>query len=217
MKILSLFLCLFLWSVCAQAYEKSIARQCKGTKVPCELAIAVAKQESGMNPLCINVEGKDFTPGNREEAVAIIKKAQAEDKSYDVGLMQINSQWVKIWKIDPVVLLDPETNIKYGLKILRDEIARHGLNWRAVARYHSPNPLRGRQYAGMVSRRLKGNALLKSRLSNPRMRNPFIKMEPLNIMTRGPLGQSPGMRAPVGIRQAARKGNFPAILGESRY
>ena len=63
---------------------------------------------------------------------------------------------VKEWKIDPVSLLDPETNIRLGVKILRDEIdTRHELAG-CGGKYHSPDPLRGRQYACMVSRYIKG-------------------------------------------------------------
>lgn len=157
------------WGLPAFAYDNFFSAYSKKAKVPKELAVAIARQESGLNPNCVNVEGDDLTPATREEAVAIIRLAQAQDKSYDVGLMQINSQWVKAWNIDPTTLLDPETNIRLGIKILRDEIDRHGMNWLAVGKYHSPDPFLGRQYACMVSRHIKGNAALRGMIANPRL------------------------------------------------
>ncbi len=139
----------FFFAAPAQAFDKYFSTHCKTAGVPKALAVAVARQESSLNPLCINVAGTDVTPKNREEAIVIIQKAEKAKKSYDVGLMQINSQWTRAWKIDPVSLLDPDTNIRLGVKILRKEIDRHGLNWQAVGKYHSPNPLRGRNYAWM--------------------------------------------------------------------
>ena len=168
MKIMTfLLLGLFFLAAPAQAFEKMFGLYSKKSGVPRELSIAIAKQESGLNPLCINVAGDDMTPATREEAEAVIRQAQVQGKSYDVGLMQINSQWVKEWKIDPVSLLDPETNIRLGVKILRDEIDRHGMNWLAVGKYHSPDPLRGRQYACMVSRYIKGNPELRGKIASP--------------------------------------------------
>lgn len=169
MKILIIILVCLFGAVPASAYDNFFSAYSKKAGVPKELPVAIARQESGLNPLCVNVEGEDLTPATREEAVAIIRQAQAQDKSYDVGLMQVNSQWVKAWNIDPVTLLDPETNIRLGIKILRDEISRHGMNWLAVGKYHSPDPFRGRQYACMVSRHIKGNAVLRGMIANPRL------------------------------------------------
>lgn len=170
MKIFSFFLFFILLCSPASAFEKLFQTHCKTYGVPKEIAIAIAKQESALNPLCINVAGDDFWPKTREEAEAIIRKAQAKDLSYDVGLMQINSQWIKQWKLDPTSLLTPDTNIRYGLRILKNEINRHGLNWRAIASYHSPDPERGRRYALMVYSRMKGNPEIRAMLANPRLK-----------------------------------------------
>lgn len=174
-----LVICIFSILFLAQpafAFEKLFSKYCQGSKVPTALAMAIARHESGLNPLCINVAGKDYWPETEKDAALIIKKAQEQNKSYDVGLMQINSQWVKIWGIDPVTLLDPETNIRYGIRLLKEEVDRYGLNWRAVGSYHSPNPIRGRYYAGMVSKHLKANAELKSKMANPRLAHSFTHL-----------------------------------------
>ena len=50
---------------------------------PSKLVEAIARQESGLNPLAVNVAGKSFYPATREEAENIIRKAQAAGKSYE--------------------------------------------------------------------------------------------------------------------------------------
>lgn len=169
MKTLICFLFAMFMAAPAGAYEKLINRHCKAAKAPADLVLAIARQESGLNPHCINIEGEDYSPQNRAQAEAIIKKAEAEKKSYDVGLMQINSQWIRKWKIDPCSLLDPDTNIRAGIRILQEEINRHGLNWKAVGAYHSPNPARAMQYASQVFGRMKGKTTINGIIPNPRL------------------------------------------------
>ncbi len=117
---------------------------------PPGLVEAIARQESGLNPLAINVAGKSFYPTTREEAESIIRQAQAAGKNFDVGIMQINNWWMERLNLDPLSLLDPVTNEHWGKWILKEEIARHGLNWQAVGKYHSPDTERGRRYAWLV-------------------------------------------------------------------
>lgn len=215
LKIIVPFLLLILLSAPAWAYDKIFAVYCKTYGVPLELAVAVAKQESGLNPLCVNVAGKDFTPKTREQAAEIIRKARDENKSYDVGIMQINSQWVKQWEIDPLTLLDPDTNIRLGVRLLKDEISRYGISWQAVGRYHSPNPARARNYAWNVSRRILGNKELHDKIAaasyRGRLRSsglhaaslPSMLNMPLSssgvAICAGELGQPHQQRAPVGF------------------
>lgn len=94
--------------------------------------------------------GKSYYPATREEAERLIREAIAAGKSFDVGRMQINSWWMNRFGIDPVSLLDPDVNEAWGKRILAEEIARHGLNWQAVGKYHSPDSERGRQYAWRI-------------------------------------------------------------------
>lgn len=123
---------------------------------PAPLVAAIARQESGLNPLAVNIAGKSYYPATREEAEQLIQKAIAAGQSFDVGTMQINSWWMERLAIDPFSLLDPATNERCGKWILAEEIARHGLNWKAVGKYHSPDPERGRQYAWLVYRHYAG-------------------------------------------------------------
>lgn len=128
---------------------------------PAPLVEAIARQESGLNPLAVNIAGKSYYPDTREEAEQLIRKAIAAGQSFDVGKMQINSWWMERFAIDPLSLLDPATNEWWGKWILTEEIARHGLNWKAVGKYHSPDPERGRQYAWLVYRHYAGQRASK--------------------------------------------------------
>ena len=94
---------------------------------PAALVQAIARQESGLNPLAVNVAGKSYYPATREEAERLIREAIAAGKSFDVGRMQINSWWMNRFGIDPVSLLDPDVNEAWGKRILAEEIARLGL------------------------------------------------------------------------------------------
>lgn len=117
---------------------------------PPALVKAIARQESGLNPLAVNIAGKSYYPATREEAERLIQGAIVAGLSFDVGKMQINNWWMERLGIDPVSLLDPAINESWGKWILEEEIARHGLNWQAVGKYHSPDPERGRRYAWLV-------------------------------------------------------------------
>lgn len=122
----------------------------KAEEPPPALVKAIARQESGHNPLAVNVAGKPYYPATREEAEQLIRESMAAGKSFDVGKMQINSWWMERLGIDPFSLLDPDVNEAWGKRILAEEISRHGLNWKAVGKYHSPDSERGRQYAWRV-------------------------------------------------------------------
>ena len=128
---------------------------------PAPLVEAIARQESGLNPLAVNIAGKSYYPATREEAERLIQKAIAAGQSFDVGMMQVNNWWMERFAIDPFSLLDPATNERWGKWILAEEISRHGLSWKAVGKYHSPDPERGRQYAWLVYRHYAGQRASK--------------------------------------------------------
>ncbi len=141
----------------AGTYEDIITEACILWKVPPRLALAVAKVESGLNPWAINVAGRSYQPKTREEASEIIDRAWKQGASFDVGLMQVNSYWMRRYGLDPHMLLEPRNNAVMGVWILSKEIERFGLNWKAVASYHTPvskNPKRGRTYARSVIRQI---------------------------------------------------------------
>ena len=126
---------------------------CSRYRVPKRLVLAIAKTESGLDPWVVNVAGKDYRPGSRAGALAIIRQARARGLSHDIGLMQINKWWLNHLNISPEIALEPRNNAALGVWILAREIQRHGYNWTAVGAYHSPTPARQRMYAQVVARK----------------------------------------------------------------
>lgn len=121
--------------------------------VPKDLALAIARQESGFHPWIINISGKDFRPKSKEEALRLCQWAMQANKSFDVGIMQVNTYWIKKYRLPLELVVNPQSNVQIGVWILAQEIKRHGMNWRAVAYYHTPlhkNPQRGRQYVAAI-------------------------------------------------------------------
>lgn len=158
---------------------------------PPDLVKAIARQESGLNPLAVNVAGKSFYPATREEAERLIREALAAGKSFDVGKMQITNWWIERFAIDPFSLLDPDVNEAWGKRILADEIARHGLNWQAVGKYHSPDTERGRQYAWLVYRHYAG-----PRASHKEAYRAQQKASSQNIPVSGGIWRNPDISRP---------------------
>lgn len=120
---------------------------------PPSLAMAIAKVESNFRPFAINIQGRSYYMNDRESALALINKAKSRRQSHDIGVMQINSYWLKKLNLDPAEVLDPKINIIIGCWILSEELKRYGLNWKAIGAYHTPvskNPERARAYANKV-------------------------------------------------------------------
>ena len=153
MKAKSILLCLILLPMPASSADL-FAEPCARAGIPRELAVAIARQESSLNPLALNIQGRDLHPRSVGQALEYIRWAEAGKKSYDVGLMQINNQWFGKLGITAEELLDPQRNVETGVRILAAEIRRHGFNWLAVGKYHSPDRERGRRYAWRVWRHL---------------------------------------------------------------
>lgn len=100
------------------------------------LLYAIARTESGVNPLAIG---------------------RNRDGSRDIGLMQINSGWLPTLArhgIGEPELLDPCTNLHVGAWVLAQAIHRHGYTWEAVGAYNAVTPARRRAYVARVQRQL---------------------------------------------------------------
>lgn len=113
-----------------------------------KLLIAIAYTESGLNPRAIN---------------------KNRNKSYDLGIMQINTSWIpylKKYDVDPRYVWDPCYNVYLGAMILRYCMDVFGNTWRAVDCYNK-GPKKARSYSTYVMRVY--NAL--TRLSSDFYRN----------------------------------------------
>lgn len=115
-----------------------------------QLTVAIADVESGLRPWVLNIEGQPFRFDSKEKALELAEEAMTAGKSFDVGLMQVNSQWLRRFDIPLEAALDPLANIYFGGWILKQEIARHGDIKTAIGAYHSPTPARASRYADQV-------------------------------------------------------------------
>ena len=161
---------------------------------PMPLVEAIARHESGLNPLAVNVAGKSYYPATRQEAEAVIQAAQAVGRSFDVGLMQVNNWWMERYGIPPASLLDPAVNRALGEWILAQEIARHGFNWRAVGRYHSPDEERGRRYAWRVYWQYAGTNAKKTTVKPQGNSHADKTPDPQIVPQSGGIQRNPGVR-----------------------
>lgn len=84
---------------------------------------------------------------------------QNNDGSVDVGLMGINSVWLKDlnkYGITRDSLLNACTNAMVGAWIFSLAVKKHGMTWKAVGAYHAPNnPDRQVIYANKIYAEIK--------------------------------------------------------------
>lgn len=136
-------------------YHSLFDYPCRKFGIPKAVALAIARQESDGNPLVINIRGKDVYPRSVDEAVAIAEACEARQLSYDVGLMQINSYWIRKYRIPLRMLFNLKNNIYMGVFIMHQNVKRLGFNWRGIAAYHSMTPWRNEDYQRRIRRHLR--------------------------------------------------------------
>jgi soluble lytic murein transglycosylase-like protein len=77
--------------------------------------------------------------------------------SYDLGLMQINSFWLKSLALDKEKLMtDACYNVTAGARILKKCIDRFGFDWEAVGCYNASSLQKKINYSWKVFRALSG-------------------------------------------------------------
>jgi len=111
----------------------------KTYSIPVDLLKAIAIVESNNNPLAVNVSNKNGTK--------------------DIGLMQINSRWLKElekYSISEKDLYDPCQNVIVSAWILRQKLDRYGYNWHGIGAYHSVTPKLNSRYAWKIYNAMEG-------------------------------------------------------------
>lgn len=106
-------------------------------QIPNKLLKAIAITETKMDPYAI---GKNA------------------NRTYDIGLMQINSSWLpKLSRVGVKQsdLLDPCTNIQIGAWILSDNIKRYGFGLKAIGAYNAVSNDKQQIYAQKVMKNMK--------------------------------------------------------------
>lgn len=79
-----------------------------------------------------------------------------QDGSFDIGLMQINSSWIRPLGLDRQRLIsDPCYNVSTGARILSTCIEKHGYTWEAVGCYNAVSKGKRQKYSRKVYSQLK--------------------------------------------------------------
>jgi hypothetical protein len=155
------------WNACGRAIAQAEA----SSGLPRGLLLAIARVESGRRrpdggvapwPFAINAGGEGRFPESREAAIAEVTALQeGGTRSVDVGCMQVNLLHHPGAFPDLHAAFDPERNVAYAARFLRELRGRTG-NWAdAVTQYHSSEPGRGLAYHSRVRvARVTGGTLL---------------------------------------------------------
>ena len=133
------------------------ARACGIEGLPGSVVEGIIAVESGGNPWALHVgigKGPALYPRSAAEARRLLAVSLALTDNVDIGLMQIN--W-RTWRdtlravgVGAYDLLDPQTNMKIGCRVLAQALSGRGTFTARLGRYHSPRPERGRWYARRV-------------------------------------------------------------------
>ena len=126
-------------------YQSCLHSAASRYQVHPQLLTAIVRVENAAwNPwsVSINHRGKGYPQPVKsyKDAETLVTRLWKQNVNFDVGLGQVNTINMERYKIHPVALLDPCTNLRYAAMILRESIDRHGYNWKAIERYNGVNP-----------------------------------------------------------------------------
>jgi soluble lytic murein transglycosylase-like protein len=119
----------------AKGFDKCFEVASSQYQIPIKILKAIAKTETGFDPYALNVN---------------------KNKSYDIGIMQINSSWLpKLSRVGITQrdLMDGCKNIQVGAWILASNIKQYGFNDKAIGAYNSQTP----RYQEIYARKVLGN------------------------------------------------------------
>ena len=137
----------------------SLAADC-GRDVHPVTTAAIIQVESQGNPLAIadNTRRTSYTPHTPAQAVRLASQLHQLGHSLDIGMMQINTRWLRPKHLSLEKLFDPCFNIAVGTGILAAAY-RHALVQsddqasaltRALSTYNTGSPTAGRAYVTRV-------------------------------------------------------------------
>lgn len=128
--------------------------------IPSGLLHAISKVESGRKtaagkivawPWTINVQGTGYYYPTKEEAIAAVRTFQQRGiQSIDVGCMQVNLYHHPDAFASLEQAFDPEENVAYAASFLLKLKDNHASWHKAVAHYHSANPVHHQPYQKAV-------------------------------------------------------------------
>ncbi|MCP3712591.1 transglycosylase SLT domain-containing protein [Paraburkholderia sp. CNPSo 3274] len=129
------------------------------TSVDPKVLAGIALNESAYNgrawPWTLNVAGRGFFFRSRSDAYGAIRALIAAGRcDFDVGIMQINYCYHRWRFASPWDALAPATNIHVAEAILNENYSRTHSIAKAIAYYHSANPVPGSAYLARFVRHL---------------------------------------------------------------
>jgi len=131
--------------------------------IPVHLLAAISSIETGRYhkglgmalpwPWTINVEGKGYFFNSKAEAIAeTARHIRMGKRSIDVGCMQVNLKYHPDAFANLNDAFDPEKNVDYAARFLKNNYADLGNSWvKAAAAYHSRTPAYGNPYLKRVA------------------------------------------------------------------
>ena len=129
--------------------------------IPDNLLLAIGIQEAGRNgpaglavwPWTANAAGEGVFFKNRIEAEAwVSNKLESGVKSIDVGCMQINLHWHGDNFVSLSDAFEPERNVDYAARFLRNLYRETGDWTKAAGRYHSATEKYQKRYLSSLDR-----------------------------------------------------------------
>lgn len=115
---------------------------------------SIARVESGLDAKAININ---------------------KNGSTDLGLMQINSAWIKPLQLNRDKLLsDPCYNVKTGAKILKGCIDRWDYTWQAIGCYNATSRSKRVGYSWKIYRELKKEGARKKTMAKQEEKPPGL-------------------------------------------
>lgn len=122
--------------------ETYLAEVSQREQVPLGVLYAVGLTETGskgvLHPYALNIAGKTVLTKSRSGALEQFNKARHDGvKLIDLGCMQINHHYHGARFTSPDQMLDPETNIVYAARYLKQLREQEGSWTMAVALYHA--------------------------------------------------------------------------------
>jgi soluble lytic murein transglycosylase-like protein len=121
--------------------EKCLLDASKAHRVPYGILRSIAKEESSFQANAVGVNPATRTRGYSE----------------DTGLMGVNDWWLPTlaqYGITRQTLKDPCVSAYVGAWILRQEIKKHGMTWRAVGYYNSRSEYSQKIYTRKIAEHL---------------------------------------------------------------
>ena len=129
------------------------------TSVDPKVLAGIALNESAYHgrawPWTLNVAGRGYFFRSREDAMGAIRSLIAAGRcDFDVGIMQINWCWHRQRFASPWDALAPAANVRVAEDILNENYSRTHSIAKAIAWYHSANPVPGSAYLARFVRHI---------------------------------------------------------------